>query len=171
MPKPQTDFSFSISGRSTPATLDGLKATLAREFPDLTSVPRHRFVMAEHLADKVLQRQKCTTIRYDRDAVEYPANHVLPLYSVEEGQGHDTARCLADLRILSVRYAPVRGLTDADARDDGFATKHELLETLERFYGHLRPYDTVCIYAFRLNEDVEAHDASIGVPTSREFAI
>ncbi|QND62080.1 ASCH domain-containing protein [Mesorhizobium huakuii] len=106
--------------------------------------------MAERLADKVLSEQKSTTIRYDRDRVEYPAGPVLPLYAAEERGPQDEYRCLACLRVLSVRYSTFNGLTEADARSDGFSSLDELLGALQRFYGRIMPEDTVCIYEFAL---------------------
>ncbi|WP_032936027.1 ASCH domain-containing protein [Mesorhizobium sp. WSM3626] len=143
-------FNLQTPDGSTGLAIERLKTKLAQEFPGLASVPRRRFVMAEYLAEMVLQRRKCTTIRYDRNAVEYPAESLLPLYSLEEGQDRGNARCLADLRIVSVRYATVDELSDSDAENDGFDSRYHLLETLESFYGRLDLDDTVCIYAFQL---------------------
>ncbi len=133
-----------------PAALKRLKTRLADEFPERSSVPRRRFVMTECLADKVLSEKKSTTIRYDRDRVEYPAGPVLPLYAAAERVPQDEYRCLARLRVLSVRYSTFDGLTEADARSDGFSSLDELLGTLQHFYGRIMPDDTVCIYEFAI---------------------
>lgn len=142
------NFEFHDTAEGAEASLAYLRATLALEYPDVPSVPRRRFVMAAHLADKVLQRQKCTTIRFDKHAVEYPTGAVLPLYSLKEGQDHGQAQCLADLVLHSVRYEQVDDLTDTDAIADGFGSREELIDTLQAFYGGLSPRDVVCIYAF-----------------------
>lgn len=156
------NFVFQTPEETTYLELEQLKLRLAHEFPNVPPVPRKRFVMAATLADKVLAREKCTTIRYDKSAVEYPADSILPLYSLQDGQAHEDATCLADLQILSVRYTPVCNLTEADARCDGFDSRGELMETLQRFYGRLAPTETVCIYAFRLAAAIGIHEAGAG---------
>lgn len=144
------NFDFHDRADGVEESLAYLRAILAREYPDVPSVPRRRFVMAAHLADKVLQRQKCTTIRFDKHAVEYPTGAVLPLFSLEAGQDHGQARCLADLALHSVRYEQVDDLTETDAIADGFGSREELIDTLQVFYGRLSPRDVVCIYSFSL---------------------
>jgi hypothetical protein len=143
-------FVFPTPDRPYDGSLEHLKTKLAREFPNTPSVPRRRFVMAVNLAEKVMQQQKCTTIRYDRDAVEYPAEAVLPLFAVTDAGRPEHPHCLADLRILSVRYASVDDLTETDALYDGFSSLDELMGALQHFYGHMMPHETVCIYEFAL---------------------
>ncbi|MRX37152.1 ASCH domain-containing protein [Aminobacter sp. MDW-2] len=143
-------FVFPTPRGAYDAAIECLKTRLADEFPGRSSVPRRRFVMTERLADKVLSEQKSTTIRYDRDSVEYPAGPVLPLFAAAERAPQDEYRCLAGLRVLSVRYSTFEGLTEADARSDGFSSLDELLATLQQFYGRILPEDMVCIYEFAL---------------------
>jgi len=143
-------FEFQNPEREVDKKLQQLRLKLAWEYPNVPSVARSRFVMASHLADKVLQREKSTTIRFDKHAIEYPTGPVIPLYSLGEGQRHIYARCLANLIVHSVRYEPVDDLTEDDAVADGFASRDELINTLEFFYGRLAPHDVVCIYAFSL---------------------
>jgi hypothetical protein len=144
------NFEFQDSAGGVEESLEHLKSELAREYPNVRSVARRRFVMADNLADKVLAREKCTTIRFDKHAVEYPAGSVLPLYAIEEGKDHGEARCRADLLLRSVRYELVEGLTEKDALADGFRSREELIKALKTFYGELSPSDVVCIYAFSL---------------------
>jgi hypothetical protein len=53
--------------------LDEVREYVAKHFPDVAPVARHRFVMASDLADLVASDHKMTTIRYDKAGVEYPA--------------------------------------------------------------------------------------------------
>lgn len=161
------NFKFHDTAGGVKESLEYLRAELAREYPNVPSVPRRRFVMAAHLADKVLQRRKCTTIRFDRYAVEYPTGAVLPLYSLAEGQDHGQAQCLADLVLHSVRYEQVNHLTENDAVADGFRSRDELIDNLQTFYGGLSPRDVVCIYAFSLIQiGPQLHHASRPVAAS-----
>lgn len=142
------NFEFDESVHGVENHLEQLRSALAHAYPDLPIVPRRRFVMMANLVDKVLARRKCSTIRFDKHAVEYPAGSVLPLYSVEEGQLHEEATCIADLLLHAVRYERVEDLTDDDAIADGFTSRDDLVDALDNFYGRLSPQDLVCIYAF-----------------------
>jgi hypothetical protein len=145
------NFQFQDLLGGTEEGLQRLRTQLALEYPDVPSVARSRFVMVAELANKVLLQEKCTTIRFDKNAVEYPIDTILPLYALEEGEKHDEAKRMADLALHSLRYQRVDDLTEDDALADGFRSREELIDTLESFYGALAATDIVCIYAFSLN--------------------
>ncbi|RJT30828.1 ASCH domain-containing protein [Mesorhizobium waimense] len=165
------NFQFQDTAAGIEECLQQLRTQLAQEYPDIPSVARRRFVMAAHLATKVLRREKCTTIRFDKNAVEYPAGSILPLYALEEGQHHGEARCMADLALHGVRYEQVDDLTEDDALADGFNSKEELIDTLESFYGQLAPADVVCIYNFSLIQMGPHRNAHIRHATAEMLSV
>jgi hypothetical protein len=112
--------------------------------------------MAVELAEQVFSRKKHTTIRLDREALEYPASLDMPLFGVEQGQRHSEARPLGEVRISAVDYKPVTELNDRDAQDDGFDSRSALLAALEEFYGHIQPWNLVCIYRFESARRLQA---------------
>jgi hypothetical protein len=146
-----------------------LRQKLVSEFPSLRTVERRRFVMTAPLAKMVVDERKCTTIRYNPQAVEYPAQAILPLFVISHGRDHDDVVCWGALRILSVGYKPVAQLDDDDARKDGFATKQELLDTLQQFYGKMTPTDLICIYTFELGDYDDC--ANVQLPLREKQAV
>ena len=127
---------------------EALKFELERRFPSLHSVGRSRFVMLAGLAELVMSNRKHTTIRYTPHAVEFPCEAILPLFVVEKGASHETARRSGGLHIGRIQYKRVGDLNDLDAALDGFRSRHELLAAMHGFYGPLSSNDYVSIYHF-----------------------
>lgn len=125
-----------------------VKNQVAKYFPGVPPVPRHRFVMAPDLADLVASDRKMTTIRYDTAGVEYPAGPVLPMFVIDRENEENSAVFKGELRIRELKYKCVNQLDEEDARADGFSSREELLSRLRRFYGPLTDDKLVCIYSF-----------------------
>ncbi|BDV35540.1 hypothetical protein SS37A_30690 [Methylocystis iwaonis] len=141
------EYTLDLAGRHAWQP-QALKGELERRFPSLRSVGRSRFVMLTALAELVTANRKHTTIRYTPHAVEFPCESTLPLFVVEKGASHLTARQRGELRIARVQYKNIKDLNDQDAVSDGFRSRHELLTALQGFYGPLKPTDFVSIYHF-----------------------
>jgi hypothetical protein len=89
---------------------------------------------------------KKTTIRYNRDCLEYPATPVLPLFVVDDSKSHTDAREQGAVRVTSVQYKRLDALDEEDARKDGFSSRAKLIDALFSFYGKIDPSDIVCVY-------------------------
>jgi len=72
---------------------------------------------------------------------------------------HSGGRVLAELEITDVEVKKVRELTDEDAKQDGFQSKKQLIENLERIYGRISPDDHVTIIRFRVLRRIEGSEA------------
>lgn len=118
-------------------------------FPNLKAVERTRFVMLSGLVDKVLTEDKTSTIRFERGAVEYPSGIMLPLFEVTVPNRHENARLVANLQIIRVIYKSLAELDQHDVEKDGRASRNELLETMEHFYGKISANELVTIYEFK----------------------
>ena len=140
-----------------PAEVIGpLEGELRRAFNRDSVVRRERFLMTERLAREVAEGKKSTTIRVDRDALEFPASDVLPLFSVGAGAGLSPA---GSVRVSKVVYKRIRDLTETDARRDGFASRSALVDALTGFYGKLRDDEPVSIYDIAATRPLAAEPA------------
>jgi len=124
------------------------QSVAAARFPSSKLIERGRFVMAAPLVELVRQGRKRSTIRFNDQGIEYPASEVMPVYALEPGEPHESARRAVDVRIESIAYVRCRDLTDADAREDGFRDSSELVGALRDFYPKLKPDSLVAIYHF-----------------------
>ncbi|MHC1636950.1 MAG: ASCH domain-containing protein [Candidatus Nezhaarchaeales archaeon] len=108
---------------------------------------RH-IMLKKDFADLVLAGIKTATIRL---GVVKPKKRQVLL--------HSGGRVLAELEITDVEVKKVRELTDEDAKQDGFQSKQQLIENLEKIYGRLRPDDNVTIIRFRVLRRIEGSEA------------
>ena len=133
-----------------------MAAKLRDHFPHLAVESRCRFRLAPSLIPSLHANAKETTIRYTRNAVEYPVACDLPAY--EAGCGDDLAlRPIGSIRIFALHYKTFGSLNEEDAVRDGFKTTHELKSALHDFYGQIGDAEVVSIYAIRLNTDKPNH--------------
>ncbi|MGV8938650.1 MAG: ASCH domain-containing protein [Allorhizobium sp.] len=136
--------------------LSELKKHLSYEFPGLSAVERHRFVMVADLAKLIFTSEKSSTIRYTKGVVEYPSAQELPLFVVGDHREQVQPTCVGALQIGAVRYKTLAELDEHDARKDGFATKAELVDALRRFYGDIPAHDILSVFEFTLSPSEEA---------------
>lgn len=95
-------------------------------------------------AKQILSGEKITTVRL---------GIVKPKY--EEVIIHGGGRPICKAKIEKVEHKMVKQLSDADAIRDGFKDLVQLLEELEKFYGHLNPDDWVTIIKFKVLEKLD----------------
>ncbi|MHC1627227.1 MAG: ASCH domain-containing protein [Candidatus Nezhaarchaeales archaeon] len=108
---------------------------------------RH-IMLKKDFADLVLAGIKTATIRL---GVVKPKKRQVLL--------HSGGKVLAELEITDVEVKKVRELTDEDAKQDGFQSRQQLIENLEKIYGRLRPDDHVTIIRFRVLRRIEGSEA------------
>jgi hypothetical protein len=72
----------------------------------------------------------------------------MAIYVLKPGEPHDAARHAIDVRIESIAYVRCRDLSDADAHEDGFRNRAELISALKFFYTKLKLDSLVTIYRF-----------------------
>lgn len=129
-----------------------LKKHLSCEFPDLAAVERHRIVMVADLAELIFSSKKSSTIRYSKGAVEYPSAPELPLFVVGDHREKAPPTCIGALHIGAVHYKTLAELNENDAHKDGFATKADLVEALQTFYGGIQSDDVLSVFEFTLSQ-------------------
>nr|WP_236775373.1 ASCH domain-containing protein [Agrobacterium tumefaciens] len=105
--------------------------------------------MLSGLVNKVLTGDKTSTIRFERGSVEYPSGIMLPLFEVTVPNRHENARLASDLQIVRVVYKSIAELDQHDVKKDGRASRDELLESMELFYGKMSADELVTIYEFK----------------------
>ncbi|MEH3146270.1 MAG: hypothetical protein PGN34_13180 [Methylobacterium frigidaeris] len=108
--------------------------------------------MAPNLIPSIQTHTKETTIRYVRDAVEYPITSDLPVYADPTGNDEDLSH-VGTFRIVGLKYKAFGALEDQDAARDGFNDAHALKAALCHFYGEISDTEVVTIFSIRL--DVE----------------
>lgn len=108
---------------------------------------RHMMLKREY-AELVLSGVKRATIRL---GVVKPKKRFVLL--------HSGGRVLAELEITGVEVKRVAELTDEDAELDGFQSKKQLLESLKRIYGDVKPSDEVTIIKFRVLRRIEESES------------
>lgn len=125
-------------------------------FPHLVVESRCRFRLASSVIPSLYTNVKETTIRYTRNAVEYPVASDLPAY--EDLNGNDTdLRPIGKVRITALHYKMFGALNEEDANRDGFKTAYELKTALHEFYGDIGDTEVVSIFAIQLEPDVFRH--------------
>lgn len=140
-----------LSGINDPATI---AEELRTHFPHLAVQSRCRFRLASSLVPRLHAQEKETTIRYSRNAVEYPISCDLPAYEDRRGDEKEL-RPIGRLKIINLCYKEFGALTEEDAARDGFGTAAELKTALNDFYGVIDDTEVVSIYAIHLETGAE----------------
>ena len=108
---------------------------------------RH-IMLKREFADLVLAGVKTATIRL---GIVKPKKKQVLL--------HSGGKVLAELEITDVEVKKVKELTDENAKEDGFQSKYQLIENLEKIYGRVRPDDPVTIIRFKVIRKIEGAEA------------
>ncbi|WP_143074711.1 hypothetical protein [Methylobacterium sp. ap11] len=136
---------------SAPYDPDATISKLRDHFPHLEVKSRCRFRLAPSLIPVIQAHAKETTIRYSRDAVEYPTTCDLPAYADPSGNDEDLFH-IGSFKIVKVKYKVFGALDDEDANRDGFKNIHELKSALCQFYGEIADSEVVTIFSIRLED-------------------
>lgn len=110
------------------------------DFHDCPLRTRPAFRLVSEYVKWLLEGKKCTTIRYRPNAIDVPAALELPLIESSNRDNSHTQhhsasyRQVAAVGITGIVIKPFATLDDHDARRDGFSTKDELKEALQRLY-------------------------------------
>lgn len=138
-----------------------MEAKLRRHFPGLEVESRCRFRLAPSLIPSLHTNVKETTIRYSRNAVEYPVASDLPAYEDLSGTDGDL-RPIGHLKIAALNYKTFGSLTEEDATRDGFRSAADLRSALCEYYGEIGDTEIVSIYAihFDAGSVEQSHSAS-----------
>ena len=113
-------------------------------------IPRDRFLLQAEFFGWVCEGKKTTTIRYRRDAADYPIGKCLPLYVTDDFSHIPRDNREAICRIEGYQVKAFGELTDSDAIKDGFRDVLELSRVLSKIYGDISNNEPVVIYRVAL---------------------
>ncbi|MBE8539350.1 ASCH domain-containing protein [Geoglobus acetivorans] len=92
--------------------------------------------------EEIMSGKKVTTVR--KGIKRYPVGRIVDLTA--------ESRPFARARVDKVVVKRVRELTDSDARLDGFESREELIEALNRIYGKVKDEEFVTVVHFTVVE-------------------
>jgi hypothetical protein len=127
------------------ADSDAVRARLSELYPSLSVCPRDGFKLAQRFVSIMHEEKKRTTIRYTRNAVEYPRRSRLPVYQVSEGFVV-APEYAGSVNIVGLCYKPFGSLDESDASKDGFPNAAELKAQLREIYGEIHDDEIVSIF-------------------------
>lgn len=134
-------------------TLDDLQRGLAATFPAVRLNARSMFALNSEFFDWVRQGRKWTTVRYRKDAIDYPVNLENELVETNEFQREYPNAGPHKIGIRAFGVKRFGDLNDTDGIRDGFRNRQELLETLTKIYGEVRDDELVSIYLIEITHD------------------
>jgi hypothetical protein len=130
--------------------LQDLALNLQRRFSS-PIVHRDRLSLFEEYVTWVEKGRKTTTIRYRRNALDFPVKSWLPVVATNPSLRNDGPQ-VGWVHLVRMVIKPFGDLNIADAYNDGFMSLEELKHALRTIYGEITEGELITIYSIEFRK-------------------
>jgi hypothetical protein len=145
---------YDVNGTS----ITDLHHRIRADFRGYALSKRSKFRLVSEYVTWLRNGTKCTTVRYRPEAIDVPTAAELPLIASSGDDENGTSvcgesHCIGTVRITQIVIKTFGELSDRDACRDGFVSKQELREALQRLYSPIYAHciqDDECISVYSI---------------------